>query len=71
MGLLRVGGKGGMTQWFGPRTSCIGVMPCSWHGWFATAILVAVLIGSRFNGIFVAIILFAFFGVVKATYEDD
>jgi hypothetical protein len=37
-----------MAQWFGPRTIGYGIGPRSWQGWLATAIFLAVLIGSRF-----------------------
>lgn len=37
-----------MAQWFGPKVIGYGVGPRSWQGWLATAIFLAVAIGSRF-----------------------
>jgi hypothetical protein len=34
--------------WFGPKAMGHGVTPASWQGWLATALLIAVVTGSRF-----------------------
>lgn len=72
-----------MRRWFGPRPYGYGVAPCSWQGWLATAVLIAVLLGSRFirwealglphwsRAVFIPLATLAYLGLVMATYQGD
>jgi hypothetical protein len=37
-----------MARWFGPRESGFGATPVSWQGWLATALVLGVVIATRF-----------------------
>jgi hypothetical protein len=37
-----------MARWFGPKEIGYGVGPRSWQGWLATAVLLMVIVASRF-----------------------
>ena len=72
-----------MAQWFGPKLVGYGVGPRSWQGWLATAIVLAVVIGSRFipyaalgwphwvKPAIPGVAILIYLGLTYLTYEPD
>jgi hypothetical protein len=69
--------------WFGPKLIGYGVGPRSWQGWAATALLMVMVVATRFirpeqigwphwaRPALLGAVLLAYFGLVYATYDPE